>query len=376
MKIKGLITLLVALSMFACKADNHKFKLNGVVDGMNKDLAVLQLGDVTISDTVKVKNGKFEISLPSIESDKYTVKFINHGIYMPVVLNNGSVRASADVDEIKYNHLQKVHVSGVKYYDLLRIWESSLDSVINTYDDHTKELYYKYLKPGEKDVKSKEKREAITYVMKNNPTMEQDLSDWRYKFILENVNDYFMVDLLYNVKGILKPGQLATIASKIPERLKNHAGFAKMKTYLEESKNVSIGSIAPEFTIKDINGKDFSLNSLRGNYVILDFWASWCAPCREAFPHVKALRKLYEKENLKVVSISIDKNENAWKKASVKENIDWINLISNTKSENSVDKKYLVEAIPTIILIGKDGKIIMRANGPYSLDKKLKEIFK
>ena len=127
-----------------------------------------------------------------------------------------------------------------------------------------------------------------------------------------------------------------------------------------------------DFTLKNLAGEDFTLSSLKGKYVILDFWASWCGPCRASIPGVKELYAKYKDKGLEVVGVSCDRKPEDWKKASEEEQFPWINLI-DTQDANRVATKYAVHYIPTMYLIDKEGKMIGKMKH-HELDAKLKEL--
>ncbi len=130
---------------------------------------------------------------------------------------------------------------------------------------------------------------------------------------------------------------------------------------LEARKRVAPGRPAPDFTLKDISGEDFSLSSLRGRYVLIDFWASWCVPCREGMPGLKDLYTKYHDKGLEMVGIANDTDETNWKKAIEKDGTSWIQLIDEFPEKgrpSRVSTDYAVHYIPAFFLIDKEGNII------------------
>jgi thiol-disulfide isomerase/thioredoxin len=115
--------------------------------------------------------------------------------------------------------------------------------------------------------------------------------------------------------------------------------------------------MAPEIVTKDIKGQNFSLDQLKGKYILIDFWASWCGPCRQAIPHLKELYKKYHPNGLEVVTLSLDDRPVEWTEAVSKEKLnDFYNILVDTK----IKKDYLnaIMPIPNQILIDRSGKII------------------
>jgi peroxiredoxin len=148
-----------------------------------------------------------------------------------------------------------------------------------------------------------------------------------------------------------------------------HAGLASQN-------KIAIGKQAPEITMNTPEGKPLSLSSLRGKIVLIDFWASWCAPCRAENPNVVKAYNTYKSKGFDVFSVSLDKDLDKWKRAIEKDNLSWSNHVSDFKDWNSpVVQLYKFNSIPSNVLIDKDGKIIAKDLRGEDLEKKLAELF-
>ncbi|OFY89626.1 MAG: hypothetical protein A2236_03940 [Bacteroidetes bacterium RIFOXYA2_FULL_33_7] len=145
----------------------------------------------------------------------------------------------------------------------------------------------------------------------------------------------------------------------------------------EQSKpqDASIGAIAPEITLPTPTGEMMSLSSLRGKYVLLDFWAGWCRPCRMESPNLVANYKKFHSKGFEIFQVSLDKTKDEWTKAIEKDGLNW-NHVSDLQYWNSTAvKTYGVGSIPASFLIDKDGKIIAKDLRGDALGQKLAEIF-
>ena len=135
-----------------------------------------------------------------------------------------------------------------------------------------------------------------------------------------------------------------------------------------------IGEKVPDFTVKDASGKEYSLAQLSEGkkYILIDFWASWCAPCRREIPNLKNLYAKYGSKGFQIISISRDKNAEDWKKAIEDEQLTWPNFLD----ESDIAKLYKVRAIPTMYLVDADGRIVAENVRGEALAEKVAELFK
>ena len=151
--------------------------------------------------------------------------------------------------------------------------------------------------------------------------------------------------------------------------------YALLQKKLAQRKAVLPGSKAPDFTLEKRDGTPFKLSSLAGKYVLIDFWASWCVPCRKGIPHLKEIYAKYRDKGFEIVSVANDKSQADWIKALDQENMPWIQVRDyfppRTMLQSQVLSLYLINALPSFVLIDREGKIIQSRD----FDKTLQEIF-
>ena len=201
----------------------------------------------------------------------------------------------------------------------------------------------------------------------------RDFTNQSQQLLLKHGDDCWGPMMMVRFYNFLTPKE-RVVFEKFSDQAKNsyHGQLAAAELY----PGGQAGQMARPFTITDSQGKRISLEEFRKGkkYLLLDFWASWCVPCRREIPNVKKQYELYKNKGFEVVSVSIDKDANAWRKALEQEKLPWPNFLDN----GEVAGIYNVKAIPAMFLMDANGKLIATGEDARgeSLAKKLSELFK
>jgi thiol-disulfide isomerase/thioredoxin len=202
-------------------------------------------------------------------------------------------------------------------------------------------------------------------------------------FIQSHPGSFVSIYLLAQMEGDYSHEEYARVYDGMPDTYKQTILGKYVAAKIRSTETIAIGKPAIDFTKKDKNGQEFTLSSLRGKYVLLDFWGSWCGPCRASHPHLKALYAKYRGQGLEIVGIADEKisgireAEGAWLQAIKADGINWPQVLNNYgKAETDLTQVYGISGFPTKILLDKDGKILYKqvGSGGEGLDDELKSV--
>ena len=157
--------------------------------------------------------------------------------------------------------------------------------------------------------------------------------------------------------------QLEQVFGLFDEKVRESELVKEVRDCIELRQRIEPGRPAPEFTLARRDGSLLSLSDFRGKVVVLDFWASWCKPCRASFPWVREFYKEYKDKGVEIVGVSIDKNRASWEKALDEEQLPWPQVIDEwVKDTYRVGGLFYVRAVPMFVIVDKEGKIVVRAH--------------
>lgn len=196
------------------------------------------------------------------------------------------------------------------------------------------------------------------------------------QFIKTYPSSVICLRALYANLSNFEPQKLETLFLGLSPQIQNSTDGKGLFSTIQGLKRVAIGQKAPDFSQPDTNGKPIQLSSLRGKYILLDFWASWCGPCRKENPTLISVYKSYKHLNFEILGVSLDASSGKtdWLEAIHTDQLTWPQ-VSDLKAENEAAKLYGVTAIPQNFLIDPNGQIIAKNLKGTELEKKLLEIF-
>ena len=262
-------------------------------------------------------------------------------------------------------------------------------NIVNSEESQQMLFFKRELNKWRKTLDSAEK------IVKTDPSRKQELTEaispkfysfkqYQQNYVAQNQNSAALLPLLelFPMETQMETYEILInqIIIGIPKSILIQKQFKKLKDYKTKialSNPLAVGKLAPDFeeVCRDGSSK-LKLSSLRGKIILLDFWASWCAPCRRENPNVVKLYNKYKNDGFTVLSVSLDSNKDKWIEAIAKDSLIWPNHVSDLGGWRSkVSKLYGVSSIPFTVLIDSEGKIIATNLRGAALESKLSSIF-
>ena len=367
------IALIMATAFMVLACNNLKeneYSISGQVDGMENGKKVFveiqsETGMVA-KDTGVVENGKFEIKGITEEIDLGFIRIEDENTSLPFILEKGAITVV-----IKKDTIQNSTVGGTYNNDKLQ-----------SFNTETKVISEKIMKYQQANTERiKEARAAndtvtINQVMKEFNGFQEEMNGLSVKFVKENNKAYLSLLLLENflVRNYLPVEEIKGYFETIDKSLLGTKSAANIKKAIDGNAGNAIGAAATEFSGPNPEGKIITLKESLGKVTIIDFWASWCGPCRMENPNVVAIYNEFHDKGLNIIGVSLDKDETKWKEAIAKDGLTWTH-VSNLKFwDEPIAKLYSVESIPATFILDENGIIVAKDLRGDDLKAKIKEL--
>jgi thiol-disulfide isomerase/thioredoxin len=181
---------------------------------------------------------------------------------------------------------------------------------------------------------------------------------------------------LYSMINSANPLEAEALLNGMPDKQQNSPRMIHLRKWIEKNKTTMVGSMAPQFTQTDTSGKPLALKALQGNYVLLDFWASWCHPCREQNPSLVKLYEKYKSKGFTILAVSLDSKKESWIKAIHQDKLKWNHVSDLHFWDNEAARLYGITSVPQNFLLDPNGKIIAKNLHGQDLEQALDEAYK
>jgi len=370
--LSKIISLSLILFIFSC-GDNPKkgsekitISVDIIGSGDYEEVRLQKVNSdysIELIETSNFDNNSIEFNVYIFEATLFRLDFMGY-TSLDLIAYESDINISIDDS----NSLFEYKIRGSDDTDILK----SIGDKITTYRSEIRDLNIKFVEASqEQDVQLANSIRGEFDFKKNQfeLSLKDYLSNTKNSLAVLVTADY--LDLEENLEF------WQVIYKKYSDEFGSNSYFKNFEDKLIKIKSISVGSIAPDIILNDTSGVPISLASLRGKYVLLDFWAAWCRPCREENPNIVQNYNKYKSKGFEVYQVSLDRNKNDWVRGITQDKLPWVNVSDLKYYQSEAAEIYDVDRIPSAFLLDPDGKIIAKNTDlrGSNLTKKLQEIF-
>lgn len=384
MFIQALILLAGCGSLFAQSPyKKGQYRLSGQISGLSSkgpQKVYLNVFSKNVQyDSCVVHNGTFRFTGEIMEPEWVEIRFRpaaadtstaagNHIKIINLFLETGNISVVIDAGKPPEDIIVKGSDVSNEYLAFTRKHKKLIASKIENIDS-----YYRIKALAGDDAKiPPEFNNALQAIESRLDSIDAEKNKALSDYIAAHPNSYFALwELAQDFRRGLPFEKVDTLFKRFSKPMQATLIAKVIKDKIQEERMFAIGNKLPHFILKDEKGKNVSSADLKDKYVLIDFWASWCFPCRRESPFLKAAYGKYAAKGFEVLGVSIDQNESAWKKALTEDQLPWINVIDN----GNVSTQYKIRQVPTNFLLDKTGRIIARNLRGEEVERKLADIF-
>ncbi len=355
MKIQLLAGAIMGVALLS-SCQNNGYRIDGSGEAL-KDGDTLflttNLTELTPSDTIVVKNGKFSIT-GETDSTYFCLLYSarENTVAMPFFVEPGTIKMTLPAK------MEGARVSGTVCNNEWQIVNDTMTVLSKEMNQLAMQMY-----SGQLNMEEQARKQG------QMDALNERFKQFIYKMGKKNISNefgYFIVTFYSN--GLLSPEVSKELIQLMPDAFRQRKPIKEMEKMLKLIQNTSENSTINDFSMNDMNGKPLSIMDevKKNKLTVLDFWASWCGPCRQAMPQVVNAYNKYRQQGLGIIGISLDEDKTAWTEAVKSLGMTWVQVSDLQGWNNAAAQAFGVRAIPHMIVVDQEGRIVK--NGIYAAE--------
>lgn len=372
MNTRKILSFFILTGLVATAVAQPKVIIKGTVKGDLKGHTKLYLfGDNLAQDSVEIRNGRFAISFPWVKDavpylySEYDSKLRKGPPSFPVVVD-GPGTVHIQLNDVTKG-LRSGKISGSRSAMAFQAFETGREKL----RDSIRTVMDARRQPGGGGKNDTAWNQAHLQLTR------ECLMPYISRFVEAHTDSYIGAFILARYQAVIASDELEKLYNMLGTDQKSTAAGESIAIRIEGMKKAVTGNQVGEFILNTPKDEPVAFSSFRGKYLLIDFWSSWCGPCKASFPHMKEVYKKYRSDQFEIVGISIDEDKSAWLKELNTQQLPWPQLLDNKKIYIS---EFAVTGVPTVYLISPEGKIMMKEigfdkNGNGKIENTLKELF-
>lgn len=368
------IFLIVAFAgiLTSCTKSNYTIsgEIQGFEDGTMVYLNTIGDNELVKKDSTEIKENVFQFK-GNTEDIEYAFIQIGNSegqppFNIPMILESGEIKITADKQDPS-----QTKVTGTKNNEDLNKYNEMAASYTKKIQEFQRANDAKF-----KEASEKNDSQTVQQLLDQNDALRKEMVDATSQFIDNHKDSYVSLLLLNQYGEEFGSENYATKYNNLALTIKQTKLGKEIAQELKNLEATSIGQKAPDFTAKSPEGADVSLYQNLGKVTIIDFWASWCGPCRIENPNVVKLYNQYRDKGLQIIGVSLDKDADKWKKAIADDQLSWIHLSHLKMWDDPIAKQYNIRAIPATLILDQNGVIVAKNLRGEELESKIAELLK